>query len=322
MTVVERAIAKIRSAGAPLDAGSREAVREIREPGSAGSSQPPSDAAILELPPRIQHESFISIDRAALEAAGFLPERVQLRRIADQYRQIKRPLLDQVRKLKAARARDAQLIMMASALSGDGKTFTSVNLALSLAREKDFTALLIDADVAKPHVSKLFGAEKERGLLDALLDERLDVETLVLPTDVPGLSILPAGKQNESATELLGSARMLKMIERLATYDPRRVMLLDSPPLLLSSESQTIVQLVGQIVMVVRAGVTPQRAVQEALGFVGDKPLGFVLNQSHMATSDGYYGYGGYGSYGDSPDEAAASGGPVGSADRAGLGGE
>jgi Mrp family chromosome partitioning ATPase len=196
--------------------------------------------------------------------------------------------------------------MMASALPGDGKTFTSINLALSMARERDISILLMDADVAKPHVSRIFGIDQEPGLLDALADNAIDIESLVLPTDVPGLSMLSAGTHHEAATELLASARMDQVITRLTARDPRRILLLDSPPLLLSSESRALVQVAGQVVLVVRAGGTPRRAVQEAIAYVGeDKPLGLVLNQSEVALSEGYYGYG---SYGDTPPRAAARG--------------
>ena len=297
MTVVERAVAKIRSVEDPKEkTGSHDPV--------VGSLVNTAEVPILDpTKHRFVGERFVSIDRKALEEAGFFPEVVQARRLADQYRQIKRPLLNQIKERRAQGARDAQLIMMASALPGDGKTFTSVNLALSIARERDVTLLLVDADVAKPHISRLFGVHKEPGLLDALMDDRVDVESLVLPTDVSGLSILPAGHQDDSATELLASSRMWEIVDRLSSADRRRVILFDSPPLLLSSESRALAQVVAQIVMVVRAGGTPQRAVIEALGHLGEKPVGLILNQSQMATSDGYYGYG---TYGDTPDQAAA----------------
>jgi exopolysaccharide/PEP-CTERM locus tyrosine autokinase len=238
-----------------------------------------------------------------LRAAGFVPDETVERRFADQYRRIKRPILMQVQALIAARSPGAQLVLMASALPGDGKTFTSINLALSMARERDVSVLVMDADVAKPHISRIFGVDREPGLLDALADDTLDIESLVLPTDVTGLSMLPAGQHHDAATELLASARMNQVITRLTARDPRRVVLLDSPPLLLSSESRALVQIAGQVVLVVRAGGTPRRAVQEAIGYIGDdKPVGLVLNQSEMALSEGYYGYGNYG------DAASASG--------------
>src|SRR5690606_20325175 len=103
-------------------------------------------------------------------------------------------------------------IMMASALPGDGKTFTSINLALSMSRERDSSVVLVDADVAKPHISRIFGVDKEPGLLDALTDKSDDLESLILPTDVGGLSILPAGGHRDNAAELFASAAMRQLV--------------------------------------------------------------------------------------------------------------
>jgi exopolysaccharide/PEP-CTERM locus tyrosine autokinase len=298
MSVVEKSISKMRAAGAApnlFDArtevvGSIEEVTaEIALLGGAAAASPVG--------------RFVRIDRMRLRSAGFVPDENQERRFADQYRRIKRPILMQVQVLTAARAPGARFVMMASALPGDGKTFTSINLALSIARERDVSVLIMDADVAKPHISRIFGIDQEPGLLDALADDNLDIESLVLPTDVDGLSVLPAGRRHEAATELLASERMDQVITRLAARDPRRIVLLDSPPLLLSSESRALVHVAGQVVLVVRAGGTPRQAVEEAIGYIGEgKPLGLILNQSMLALSEGYYGYG---SYGDTPSPSS-----------------
>ena len=295
MSVVEKSISKMRASGAAapnLFDARTEVVGSIEEvTAEIALLGMPNDAATVG--------RFVRIDRMRLRGAGFVPDENQERRFADQYRRIKRPILMQVQVLTAARAPGARFVMMASALPGDGKTFTSINLALSIARERDVSVLVMDADVAKPHISRIFGIDQEPGLLDALADDNLDIESLVLPTDVDGLSVLPAGRRHEAATELLASARMDQVITRLAARDPRRIVLLDSPPLLLSSESRALVQIAGQVVLVVRAGGTPRQAVEEAIGYIGEgKPLGLILNQSMLALSEGYYGYG---SYGDTP---------------------
>jgi exopolysaccharide/PEP-CTERM locus tyrosine autokinase len=240
----------------------------------------------------------VIVSRTDLRAAGVIPPPAHERVIAEQYRHIKRALIRNITGRSEVPIEHPRLIMMTSALSGDGKTFTSVNLALSLANEKDRTCLLVDGDVAKPHVDSLFGVQDEPGLLDALQDDSLDVEGLILPTDVPGLSILPAGQRREGTTELLASERMHQILQRLETRDPRRVVLFDSPPILLSSEARILLSVMGQVVFVVRSGVTPKAAVMEALGQIDEsRYVGLVLNQSETQPSDGYYGYGyGYGS--------------------------
>src|SRR3984957_738818 len=300
MSVVEKSISKMRAAGAAapnLFDARTEVVGSIEEV--------TAEIALLGMPNDASTVGrFVRIDRMRLRGAGFVPDENQERRFADQYRRIKRPILMQVQVLTAARAPGARFVMMASALPSDGKTFTSINLALSMARERDVSVLIMDGDVAKPHISRIFGIDREPGLLDALANEALDIESLVLPTDVQGLSMLSAGKHNDAATELLARARMNQLITRFTARDPRRFLLLDSPPLLLSSESRALVHNAGQVVLVVRAGHTPRRAVEEAIGFIGeDKPLELVLNQSQMALSEGYYGYG---SYGDAASSAGA----------------
>lgn len=235
----------------------------------------------------------VSVNKDALRAAGLLPPEHQERQLADQYRQIKRPLLTTAFNKGQDAARNARLIMVSSAMPGDGKTFTSINLSLSLSREKDISVLLIDADVAKPHISRLFGVDKEPGLLDALLEPSLQIESLILPTEVPGLSILPAGRWSENATELLSSQRMEALVAALETYDATRLVVVDSPPLLLTNESRVLAQWVGQIVVVVRAGKTQQKDLLDALSHLDQgKAIGLVLNQSASTSPGYYYGYG------------------------------
>ncbi len=235
----------------------------------------------------------VTISRTAIRSAGLLPPEHQERQIADQYRQIKRPLVATATKKGAESIPNSHLIMVTSAMPGDGKTFTSINLAISMSLEKDINVLLIDADVAKPHISRLFGVENEPGLLDALHDESTDVESLILRTDIPGLSILPAGKRTETATELLASQRMHELAQVLESYDASRIAVIDSPPLLLTNESRVLAQAVGQIVVVVRAGKTSQQDLLDALSHLEEgKSIGLVLNQSMNTTPGYYYGYG------------------------------
>jgi exopolysaccharide/PEP-CTERM locus tyrosine autokinase len=283
MSLVEQAIKKLQAAR----------VAEPRKPAPV----PVPAAAPDSRPPVTRSTRIVPVNRLALHEAGVLPPAEDERVIAEEYRQIKRPLIANALGRGVPQLAKGKLIMLASALPGDGKTFTSINLALSLAMEKDIHTLLVDADVAKPHISKLFGVENELGLLDVLRDENLDVESVILSTQVPGLSILPAGKHCETATELLASARMETIAAHLLSSDATRIVLFDSPPLLLTTESRALAAVVGQIVLVVGAGVTPQKAVFDALELLGDhKSIGLVMNQSEEGTRNGYYRYYGQGS--------------------------
>ncbi len=242
--------------------------------------------------PRVLNpEKLVKVDRAALLASGLLPQADQEREIADQYRAIKRPLIQAAFHSEPAPGSPSpQLIMIGSALPGDGKTFTGINLAFSMAREKDHSVILVDGDVIKPHVSKLFGIDKEPGLLDALANPAVDITSLVLPTDIPGLSLLPSGVPTESATELLASDRMGDVVHQLSQINPRGIVLFDSLPILLTSESRVLTTLMGQIVLVVKAGETTQQAVTDALAAIGpDKKVWLVLNQADLSGPLGYY---------------------------------
>ena len=234
----------------------------------------------------------ISIDQDALRVAGLLAPRHQERQIASQYRHIKRPLIAAAMGKGQEPLSNGRLIMVASALPGEGKTFTAINLAFSMAMEKDLHVVLVDGDVAKPQISKMFGVGAERGLLDAIMDPRIELESLILPTDVPNLLLLPAGTQNDRATELLASERMLEAMGSLLKRDERRILLFESPPLLLSTEAPALAEVAGQIVVVVRAGFTEHHVLLEALRRLpeGLTPS-LVLNQSTQK-SGGYYYYG------------------------------
>jgi len=288
MSLVERALKKLQqSASRPAQAP--DAAAEAAVPVAANGAAVTAPAVPVRRRVVPQHAP-ISVDLNALRAAGLMAPEHQERQLADQYRQIKRPLIANAKGRGTKNVPNGHLIMTASAVPGEGKTFTSVNLAMSMALEKDLTVLLVDADVAKRHISRILGVESEPGLLDALKDDTLDLESLIIPTDIEGLSILPAGNRTDIATELLSSAHMENTVARLAAHDPNRIVLLDSPPLLLTSESRALAAIVGQVVMVVRAGHTPQQAVFDAVSHIpADKSVGFVLNQCHLNTSEGYY---------------------------------
>jgi protein-tyrosine kinase len=240
----------------------------------------------------------LTIDLSALRAGGYLPEKVKDRQFADQYRRIKRPLIEKA--LAGTVAGESRVIMIASAVPGDGKTFTSINLAFSMALERDISVLLVDSDVSKQHITEIFGLRDRKGLLDALTDETLEPESLVVQTSMRGFSILPAGRRVEGTAELMSSNRMRQIVASLCARNPRRILLLDSPPLLITNEGRAIVKIAGQVVLVVRAGETPRHAVQAAIGMFDEKQAGgLILNQVKAGLTEGYYGYSTYGTPGD-----------------------
>lgn len=238
----------------------------------------------------------IVVDKAALREAGVLCRSEHEKRLAGEYRQIKRPLIAKAIGRGMPAVPKGAVIAVASALPGEGKSFTSVNLALSLAQEQDLSVLLIDADIAKRHLSHAFGVAEEPGFLDAVSGETADLDSLILDTSIPRFSFLPSGQRaQEVAAELLGSNRMEQIFERAVAKDPRTIIVLDCPPLLVTGESRSVVAIAGQVVLVVHAGTTSQSAVLDGLSYIGtDKAVGIVLNQSINVAPTAYYGYGTY----------------------------
>ncbi|HTC53359.1 MAG TPA: P-loop NTPase [Steroidobacteraceae bacterium] len=234
----------------------------------------------------------ISIDQDALRASGLLPPKQQELEIANQYRQIKRPLIAAAMGRGREAVPNGRLIMMASALAGEGKTFTAINLAFSMAREENLQVVLVDADVAKPQISKMFGVHSELGLLNAVSNPTLDPERLIFPTDVPNLFMLSAGTQSDRATELLASERMVDALTRLLARNPNRIFIFDSSPLLLTTESLALAAVAGQVLVVVRAENTEHHVLVDALNRLpeGCSPS-LVLNQTTLKSA-GYYYYG------------------------------
>jgi protein-tyrosine kinase len=279
MSIIEKALRKIQT----------DAKGGVVTNSAAFVSAPQTGA-----PPIPTHGKKICIDRAALRAGGMLAPESEERELSQQYRAIKQPL---IRAAFGPRVKDGaprQLILVASALPGEGKTFTTLNLALSMSLEKDHAVLLVDADVAKPHVSKVFGVDEEPGLLDVLGDTTRSVDSLlssaILPTDVPGLSILPAGRRSETASELLASERMRQVVLQLASMYARGIVLFDSPPLLLTTEARILALQVGQVVVVVKADSTPQQAIKDTIALLeGAQNLQLVLNDADVSGPTGYY---------------------------------
>lgn len=253
-----------------------------------------------------QASRIIRIDKDAMRDAGLIAPEAEAGLFEDEYRVIKRPILSNAFGRNAAAVEHGHNVLISSALSGDGKTFTCINLALSLAREQDTSVLLIDADVRKPHISSLFDAQSEHGLVDYLDGSISDLRDIELQTSINGLTFLPAGKSRENVTELLSGDRVQELFDSVHRRDPRRVILMDSSPLLQTTESRVLATAAGQVVLVVRAGITPKDAVLEAVSALDkDKPTNLILNQVRFSSGSNYYhGYhGGYGSaYGDSDD--------------------
>ena len=207
----------------------------------------------------------VDVDLERMARLGMVTAPSGRTRIVEDFRVIKRPLLQRAFAARMPGERPSNLIMVTSSLPGEGKTFCAINLAMSIAMELDHTVLLVDADVARPSVLKTLGVPEHRGLMDLLVDDKLDMADVMLRTNVDTLSLLPAGTRTPRATELLASTTMSSLVSEIANRYPDRIVIFDSPPLLLTSESRVLATHMGQIVMVVEAQTTTQHAVKDAL---------------------------------------------------------
>jgi receptor protein-tyrosine kinase len=280
---------------APPEADARPA-HQLPPNGAAAATalRPAVEAAPAE-PPRRSKQ--VEIDLARLAAAGYVTPTAPRSRLADEMRVIKRPLVSNAQGKSAAPVQVANLIMVTSALPGEGKTFMSINLAISIAMELDTTVLLIDADVARPAIPERLGLSNDRGLLDLLTHRDIDVADVMLRTNIERLSVLTAGTPHSRATELLASEGMERLVDEMASRYPDRILVFDAPPLLSSTESRVLATHMGQIVLVVEADRTPQASIRQALAAVEQCPVVMtVLNKIERSETGSYYGS--YGSYG------------------------
>lgn len=235
----------------------------------------------------------VEINLERLRAAGITSPDAPRSVVADQFRVIKRPLIRNAVGKGAAAVDKGNLIMITSALSGEGKTFTAINLAMSIANELDHTVLLVDADVSRPSIMHLLGLPVGPGLLDLAQDESVDLASTLLRTNIDKLTVLSSGTPHPRATELLASDAMAKLLDEMATRYADRIILFDSPPLLQATESRVLASHMGQIVMVVRAQETLQSDVALALSTIEACPVKLMLlNQARAVVGNGYdYAY-------------------------------
>jgi receptor protein-tyrosine kinase len=237
----------------------------------------------------------LPIDLHTLAARGFVTPQTTASALWHQFRVIKRPLLAKAYGERGTRVQHGHRIMVTSSVPGEGKTFCAINLAMSIAAERDHEVLLVDADVARPSVPAALGVPEGPGLMDRLIDGGPDIAQYICRTNVERLHILRAGRVHEQATEYLASASMGRLLDELSERFPERVIVFDSPPLLVTSEARVLARWVGQIVMVVAAGATSRALVEESLGVLeGCEHVGLLLNKSEESKHGSYYGYGRY----------------------------
>ena len=247
-------LAKIKAAGIELP----DDVMTVQhaEPPGAPFPQVPTPPAAPSASAAVLSKQ-VQLDLVALAAAGYLVPAAPRTHMADQYRVIKRPLIKNAVGQDGARVNHGNLIMMTSAMPGEGKSFTAINLAMSIASELDHTVMLVDADVARPSLLKKLGLAEAPGLLD-LLEGNAEMSDVLMRTNIDKLTILPSGRPHPKSTELLASDAMRQLLSDMASRYSDRIIIFDSPPLLLTTEARVLATQMGQIVVVVAAGTAAE----------------------------------------------------------------
>jgi protein-tyrosine kinase len=286
----------IEKAASRLDAGLRQApatrpTETAHAPGPAfGATLPPAPAPMAM--PETRMGKKVDLDLARMQSIGLVTAAGGRTPLVEDFRLIKRPLIKRALERSEPGRNPNNLVMVTSSLPGEGKTFCAINLAMSIAMELDHTVLLVDADVARPNMLKTLGLPEQQGLMDLLVDDKLDVSDVMLRTNVDTLTLLPAGTPTQRATELLASQGMTALVRDIASRYPERIVIFDSPPLLLTSEANVLASHMGQIVMVVEAERTTQHAVKEALAQLGNSDnVSLLYNKMRDFASVESYGY-------------------------------
>ena len=284
-SVIERAINnKARSPEVARDEGIVAVEDDLRGPAPVAAKSPRAASKVSRT---------LNINVAALHQQNIITPDGARSPIAESFRRVKRQILANA--TPGASGVPTNLIMVTSPLPGAGKTFCSINLAISMAMEMDRTVLLVDADVARPSIPKVLGVEMDKGLMDVLLDRKIDLADVLFKTDIDKLSILPAGGGHQHATELLASEAMRALLQEMAERYHDRIIIFDSPPLLAASEASVLATRMGQIVMIVEAAKTTERELKDALSRIESCNLAGLLLNKCTPRGSGHYGDYGYG---------------------------
>jgi protein-tyrosine kinase len=297
MSIIEKAISKLEKAAGSKKTGKvrveknqRSAVDAENIISKENDVVRDKQVSLVDSTPEsvnIESRNYVVIDLKRLNQLGIVAPDQGKTQIAEQFRIIKRPLLT-----KAFTKKNNNLIMITSALAGEGKSFCAVNLAMSIASEMDHRVLLIDADVGRPTIPNILGFENKVGLMDILIEDTIDVADVLIKTNIEKLSLISVGAMHPHATELLASQAMLMLLDELAQRYNDRIVIFDSPPVLLTSEARVLAERMGQIVLVVEAERTTQQTLKHVINQFGtSSDISLIYNKDRTFSDNKYYGY-------------------------------
>ena len=234
----------------------------------------------------------VEIDLEFLADQGIIVPCEERSILNEEFRRIKQPLINNIKGKSAQVIEKANLIQVTSALAGEGKTFTAINLAIAISQEFDHTVLLVDADLLRPSMNEVFALDEKKGLSDYLSGEVHSLSEILLTTNIPKLTFLPAGKQHHLTSELFSSDLLNNLFCELSDRYSDRIIIIDSSPVLHTNEANILARKVGQIVFVIEQNRTTQSEVKQALSqFDDNSVIGIVMNKSRGSDSSSVYGY-------------------------------
>jgi protein-tyrosine kinase len=292
--LIARAAAHLRgreSRGTTVERAAERAA-QISSDRHAAEAMAPTAGRLPETPRR--KSKVVAVDRGALAHAGVAIANGVRTRTSEEFRIIKRQIvLNALREPNLEEGeRSGRLIMVTSARPREGKTFTSVNLALSLASEQDFRVLLIDADAHRQSLAAFFGVPAAVGWVDLLAEEAVDFSDVLLRTNLHNLTLLPAGKPGVDVPELLSSKRMASLVTEMAQRYSDRFIIFDAPPCLASSDPSILASLVGQVIFVVEANQTQREEIESGLRLVsGCSNINLLLNKADVRELEEFGSY-------------------------------
>lgn len=303
MSTIEKALDKlgaVNSVNVSVEPSKDRAMSDntpvISEQAITSNETVATDSANAQTVAAIAPRNYIEIDLQSLSNRNFVSIATERRLIYEEYRVIKRKLINNAFGGLSSTLKHPNLILVSSSRPGEGKTFTSVNLALSIALEQDKTVLLVDADVLRPNVSRTLEISTPLGLTDYLSSTDVNAADIIYSTNVERLKIITAGKPHHLSTELLASDKMIELVNEFASRYPDRIVIFDAPPLLGVNETAVLAAMCGQAVVVLEENKTKLNELDKALSLLPKElAVGFVINKAYYSRDKGYgYGYGYY----------------------------
>lgn len=291
MSTIEKAVTKLnRDSTGQADNNGQQNTQQFQDV----DQKDPQHVSVTE--PAVARDASlhtVQLDLASLEKRNFVSLSKERRLINEEYRVIKRKLINNAFGVLSKTLQHPNLILVTSSRPGEGKTFSSINLALSIALEQDKTVLLVDADVLRPNISKTLNISHSLGLTDYLQSADVTVPDILLSTNVERLKIITAGSPHHLSTELLASERMSQLVNEFATRYSDRIVIFDAPPLLGVNETAVMAAMCGQAVVVVEENRTRLAEIEQSVSLLPkEMAVGFLINKAHRNQGKGYgYGY-------------------------------